>query len=69
MLMTPTTSTATTTAIVTTARAAAPTPKEITRRMLEVRASWNVQERVRRRREARERFEELMSSLSACSSR
>ena len=69
MLMTPTTTTATTTAIVTTACNAAPTSKEITRRMLEVRASWNVQERIRRRHEARERFEELLSSLAACSNR
>lgn len=41
-----------------------PSPKEISRRILEVRASWDVKERVRRRHQARARFSELMSNLA-----
>lgn len=36
---------------------------DIERRILEVRASWNVQERIRRRRAAEERFGHLVETL------
>ena len=40
-----------------------PAPKELERRMLEVRASWDVKERMKRRAEARTRFHQLLTSL------
>lgn len=36
---------------------------DVQRRILEVRASWNVQERIRRRRAAKERFGHLVETL------
>jgi len=37
--------------------------EDIEHRILEVRASWNVQERIRRRRAAKERFGHLVETL------
>lgn len=50
-------------------REGTPSPKEISRRILEVRASWDVQERIERRRDARDRFVQLMSRLDSSESR
>ena len=40
-----------------------PSPAEVHRRVMEIRASWDVQERLARRREARDRFEHLVEAL------
>ncbi len=39
--------------------------REISRRVLQIRAGWTITERVRRRREADRRFEELLDTLLA----
>lgn len=39
--------------------------REISRRVLQIRAGWTIGERVRRRREAERRFEELLDTLLA----
>lgn len=36
---------------------------EISRRVMQIRAGWSLSERVRRRREAENRFADLMTSL------
>ncbi len=41
-----------------------PTDREISRRVLRIRAGWSVDERLRRRREAERRFVDLMTVLS-----
>ncbi|WP_372717107.1 hypothetical protein [Novipirellula sp.] len=38
---------------------------EISRRVLAIRSGWSISERVRRRRDANERFLDLMVALSA----
>tara|TARA_R110002073_G_scaffold60209_24_gene151325 strand:- start:6512 stop:6724 length:213 start_codon:yes stop_codon:yes gene_type:complete len=38
---------------------------EISRRVLAIRSGWSISERVRRRRDANERFLDLMLALSA----
>ncbi len=40
------------------------TPDEVSRRILEVRSSWNVRERMVRRRAAANRFEDLVAVLA-----
>ena len=40
-----------------------PTDVEISRRVLNIRSQWSVGERIRRRREAEERFADLMEKL------
>lgn len=40
-----------------------PSDVEISRRVLQIRSKWTVSERVRRRREAEERFTDLLDSL------
>jgi hypothetical protein len=45
-------------------RQGSPSPQEVSRRILAVRASWGVRERMHRRREARDRFEQLMATLA-----
>ena len=40
-----------------------PSDVEISRRVLRIRSRWSVGERLRRRREAEERFVDLMSAL------
>ena len=37
---------------------------EISRRVLKIRSSWSVAERIRRRREAERRFDELIDTLT-----
>ena len=39
-------------------------PEEVSRRILEVRSSWNVRERMVRRRAAADRFEHLVAVLA-----
>ncbi|MFG0260803.1 MAG: hypothetical protein ACF788_00180 [Novipirellula sp. JB048] len=39
---------------------------EISRRVIAIRSGWSIAERVRRRREADQRFLDLIDSLSAC---
>jgi hypothetical protein len=41
-----------------------PSDAEISRRVLRIRSNWSVGERLRRRREAEQRFVDLMSALS-----
>ncbi|MDA8744729.1 hypothetical protein N9N28_08860 [Rubripirellula amarantea] len=41
-----------------------PTDAEISRRVLAIRSGWTVGERVRRKREANERFVELLDALA-----
>ena len=41
-----------------------PTDVEISRRVLRIRSRWSVGERLRRRREAEQRFADLMTALS-----
>jgi len=43
----------------------APSDAEITRRVMRIRSSWSVAERLRRRREADDRFADLLDALSA----
>ena len=40
-----------------------PSDLEISRRVLRIRSKWSVSERVRRRREAEQRFADLMDKL------
>ncbi|WP_164104058.1 hypothetical protein [Candidatus Laterigemmans baculatus] len=40
-----------------------PSPEEIYRRVREIRASWGLEERIARRREAQNRFENLVEAL------
>jgi hypothetical protein len=40
-----------------------PSDAEISRRVMRIRSGWSVGERVRRRREAEERFADLMGKL------
>ncbi len=40
-----------------------PSDAEISRRVMRIRSGWSVGERVRRRREAEERFADLMDKL------
>ena len=40
-----------------------PSDVEISRRVLQIRSKWSVSERVRRRREAEQRFNDLIDSL------
>lgn len=40
-----------------------PSDAEISRRVMRIRSGWSVDERVRRRREAEERFADLMDKL------
>ena len=40
-----------------------PSPEEVYRRVREIRASWDLQERIARRREAQNRFENLVEAL------
>ena len=40
-----------------------PSDLEISRRVLQIRSSWTVGERVRRRREAEQRFADLVDNL------
>ena len=42
-----------------------PSDAEISRRVLEIRSRWSVSERIRRRREAEDRFATLLSSLTS----
>lgn len=42
-----------------------PAPNELERRMLEVRASWDVKERMKRRAQARARFHQLLTTIEA----
>jgi hypothetical protein len=44
-------------------------PDEVSRRILEVRSSWNVRERMVRRRAAADRFEDLVAVLADYESR
>lgn len=39
--------------------------QEISRRLLSIRSSWTVAERIERRREAERRFSELLNALTA----
>ncbi len=41
----------------------APSDLEISRRVLQIRSNWTVSERIRRRREAEQRFADLVDSL------
>lgn len=41
-----------------------PSPEEVYRRVREIRASWDLEERIARRREAQNRFETLLEALS-----
>ncbi len=41
-----------------------PSDLEISRRVLQIRATWSLSERMRRRREAEQRFTDLMLKLS-----
>ncbi len=41
-----------------------PSDIEISRRVLRIRSRWSVGERIRRRREAEQRFVDLMSALA-----
>ena len=41
-----------------------PSDAEISRRVLRIRSRWSVGERLRRRREAEQRFVDLMSALA-----
>ena len=38
---------------------------EVSRRVLQIRSSWSIAERIRRRHEAERRFEDLMNALYA----
>jgi hypothetical protein len=40
-----------------------PSDLEISRRVLQIRSKWSLSERVRRRREAEQRFNDLVDSL------
>lgn len=40
-----------------------PSAEEVQRRVMEIRASWDLKERIARRREARDRFENLVEAL------
>ena len=40
-----------------------PSDLEISRRVLQIRSKWSVSERVRRRREAEQRFNDLIDTL------
>lgn len=42
---------------------AAPSDMEISKRVMRIRSRWSVSERIRRRREAEERFGDLMIKL------
>ncbi|MCC9657277.1 hypothetical protein [Rhodopirellula halodulae] len=41
-----------------------PSDAEITRRVMKIRSSWSVAERLRRRREANTRFADLLDALT-----
>lgn len=43
-----------------------PSDLEISRRVLQIRSQWSLTERLRRRREAEQRFADLMLKLSRC---
>ncbi|TWU58892.1 hypothetical protein Poly51_16720 [Rubripirellula tenax] len=43
-----------------------PSDAEISRRVLQIRSGWTIQERVSRRRDAENRFELLLQKLSGC---
>ncbi|QDT02816.1 hypothetical protein K227x_11940 [Rubripirellula lacrimiformis] len=43
-----------------------PSDAEISRRVLQIRSSWSLSERVERRHEADRRFETLIEQLSIC---
>ena len=40
-----------------------PTPEEVSRRVNEIRSSWNLEERLARRHAAEDRFEHLVATL------
>jgi hypothetical protein len=40
-----------------------PSDDEITRRVMQIRSKWSLSERIRRRREAEQRFADLVDSL------
>lgn len=40
-----------------------PSPEEVRRRVMEIRGSWDLEERIARRREARNRFDNLVEAL------
>lgn len=40
-----------------------PSPEEVYRRVREIRSSWDLEERIARRREAQNRFEHLLEAL------
>lgn len=43
-----------------------PSDLEITRRVMQIRSQWTLAERLRRRREAEQRFTDLMMKLVGC---